>query len=83
MVLCGCLFALILFLGTRNIPKNFYRIRDDGLITLSHAKNLIDYGFIGVNPSGERVEGYSAPVQFILLRSPSFFHSCLGWYYSL
>ena len=33
---------------------------------MSHARNLVEYGFIGVNPSGGRVEGYSAPVQFFL-----------------
>lgn len=40
--------------------------RDDGVITMSHARNLVDYGFVGVNPSGERVEGFSAPLQFAL-----------------
>lgn len=39
-------------------------MRDDGVITFSHAKNWVEYGFIGVNPSGERLEGYSAPIQF-------------------
>ena len=29
----------------------------DGVITLSHARNLVDFGFIGHSPSGERVEG--------------------------
>ncbi|NDF13132.1 MAG: hypothetical protein EB060_10020 [Proteobacteria bacterium] len=33
---------------------------------MSHAKNWVDYGFIGINPSGERVEGYSAPLQFFV-----------------
>lgn len=33
---------------------------------MSHARNLVDYGFIGINPSGGRVEGYSAPAQLFL-----------------
>ena len=33
---------------------------------MSHAKNWIDFGFIGINPSGDRVEGFSAPTQFFL-----------------
>ena len=62
----GLLFLLIFNWGYTYILNEYYQIRDDGLITLSHARNLIDYGFIGVGPSGERVEGYSAPVQFFL-----------------
>jgi len=33
------------------------RAPHDGIVTFSHARNWIDYGFIGVSPSGERVEG--------------------------
>lgn len=51
------------FRGTDPI---FYADRDDSLITYSHVKNLFEYGFIGVSPSGERVEGYSNPLDFIL-----------------
>lgn len=46
------------------VPAINYEFRDDALITLSHARNLVEYGFIGVSPSGERVEGTSAPLQF-------------------
>jgi hypothetical protein len=62
----GLIFLLIFYIAYAQIDSNFYQHRDDGLITLSHAKNWIDFGFIGVNPSGERLEGYSAPVQFFL-----------------
>jgi hypothetical protein len=41
-----------------------YRYRDDGLITLSHARGLADVGTVSVSVSGSRVEGYSAPLQF-------------------
>src|SRR5439155_20499196 len=47
-------------------PRDLYFVRDDGVITLSHARNLIDYGFIGVNPSGECVEGFSSPLHFAI-----------------
>lgn len=62
----GVVFSVIFYIAYGLIPSDFYHHRDDGLITLSHAKNWIDFGFIGVNPSGERLEGYSAPVQFFL-----------------
>lgn len=62
----GVIFVAIFYIAYGFIPSDYYHHRDDGLITLSHAKNWIDFGFIGVNPSGERLEGYSAPVQFFL-----------------
>ena len=46
------------------VPAANYQARDDAIITLSHARNLAEYGFIGVSPSGERIEGFSAPLQF-------------------
>lgn len=63
-ILSGILFTLIFYFAYSKIPDNTYKYRDDGIITLSHAKNLADYGSISINPSGERIEGYSAPVQF-------------------
>ncbi|HVZ33760.1 MAG TPA: hypothetical protein VG963_15115, partial [Polyangiaceae bacterium] len=48
------------------VPAELWIHRDDGVITLSHARNLVDFGFVGVSPSGERVEGFSAPLQFAL-----------------
>ena len=62
-LVAGLLFTLILSAGLAFIPLKYFQARDDGIITLSHARNWVDYGFIGVNPSGERVEGYSAPFQ--------------------
>jgi hypothetical protein len=50
----------------RTVPAPYYQNRDDALITFSHARNLADYGIVGVNPSGGRVEGFSTPVQFAL-----------------
>ena len=35
------------------------------MITLSHAQNFVQFGTIGVSP-GDRVEGFSSPLQFIL-----------------
>jgi hypothetical protein len=46
------------------VPPSNYEVRDDAVITLSHARNLVEWGFIGVSPSGERIEGFSAPLQF-------------------
>ena len=65
-LLGGLLFVLIFEMAYDGIPDSLYQVRDDGVITMSHARNLVDYGFIGINPSGGRVEGYSAPVQLFL-----------------
>ncbi len=46
------------------VPPSNYAARDDAVVTLSHARNLVDFGFIGHSPSGERIEGFSAPLQF-------------------
>ena len=61
-LLSGLLFVLIFSFFPVLIPW----VSDDGVITMSHGRNLVDYGFIGINPSGGRVEGYSAPLQFFL-----------------
>ena len=62
----GLIFLSIFHWQYSGIPKGLYEVRDDGVITLSHGRNLVEYGFIGVNPSGERVEGTSAPVQMFV-----------------
>ena len=73
LALLGGLIFVVFFYWTysdmetgSDTGTGFYHVHDDGIITMSHAKNLVDYGFIGVNPSGDRVEGYSAPVQFFV-----------------
>ncbi|MCX6019052.1 MAG: hypothetical protein NTZ50_11250 [Chloroflexi bacterium] len=62
----GVIFLVVFHIAYLGIKPGDYVNRDDGVITLSHARNLVDFGFIGVNPSGERVEGYSAPVQMFV-----------------
>ena len=56
----------VLFVFIFDLYDGDNRVSDDAVITMSHGRNLVDYGFIGINPSGGRVEGYSAPVQFFL-----------------
>ena len=63
-VLSGLIFLGIFIKEYQEIEPELYKHRDDGIITMSHAKNLVDYGFVGVSPSGEKVEGYSAPLHF-------------------
>ncbi len=65
-IIGGLLFLIIFYYAYSKINPDYYTLRDDGIITLSHAKNWVDFGFIGVGPSGERIEGYSAPVQFFI-----------------
>ena len=65
-LLGGTLFLAIFGWAYDALPYETYAVRDDGVITMSHAVNWVDYGFIGINPSGPRVEGTSAPVEFFL-----------------
>jgi hypothetical protein len=65
-VLGGLLFVALFAHAYSEIPNYFYEYRDDGIITLSHARNLVEFGSIGVDPSGNRLEGFSAPAQFWL-----------------
>lgn len=60
----GLIFLGAFYLQYAGIDAGKYQDRDDAVITLSHAKNWVDHGHIGVNPSGERVEAYSSPFQF-------------------
>lgn len=60
---CAVFFGVFRY-HLKAVPTANYENRDDALITLSHARNLVEFGFIGVSPSGERVEGFSAPAQF-------------------
>ena len=65
-ILGGVVFVVIFYYGYSSINSDWYEYRDDGVITMSHGKNLVDYGFIGVSPSGPKVEGHSAPVEFFV-----------------
>ncbi len=60
----GAIFLLFFYFHYQDIDPAKYTYRDDGIITLSHAKNFVDHGHIGVDPSGKRIEGFSAPAQF-------------------
>jgi len=62
----GFIFVLIFIWGYSNINNNWYEYRDDGVITMSSAKNLADMGFIGVSVSGPKVEASSSPMQFFV-----------------
>lgn len=71
-VASGLVFIASLYFVLSGIDPNWYTARDDGVITLSVARNLVDFGFIGTNPSGPIVEASSAPVQ-------QFLYACLYW----
>ena len=48
-----------------SVDSYLWIARDDAVITFSHARNLVQFGSVGVSP-GDRVEGFSSPVQFLL-----------------
>lgn len=56
-------FAAILLISYALHDPTQYQYRDDGVITMSVGRNLIDFGFLGVSPSGPRVEASSSPLQ--------------------
>jgi hypothetical protein len=60
------LWGLLIAIRLGQVPFGWWRWRDDAVITLSHAKNLVDHGTIGLSPGGNRVEGYSSPLQFAI-----------------
>jgi hypothetical protein len=72
-------FSLLFRLNLARVPAANYESRDDALITLSHARNLVEYGFIGVSPSGERIEGFSAPLQFMVAVAPFDYRAFFSW----
>ncbi|MBU3701492.1 MAG: hypothetical protein FGM58_05535 [Acidimicrobiia bacterium] len=51
--------------GLSTVASDWWLARDDAVITFSHARNLIEFGTVGVSP-GDRVEGFSSPLQFLL-----------------
>lgn len=61
--LAGCAYVIV-FKRFAPLPASEYSYRDDAVITLSHAKNLVEYGAIGIDAAGARVEGFSTPLQF-------------------
>ena len=62
----AAIFLAIFAIRYAMIDDFFYAVRDDGVITMSTARNLIDYGFIGVSPSGPIVEASSSPLQTLV-----------------
>ena len=65
-VVGGLIFLLIFFLGYLYVDESWYQHRDDGVITMSVAKNWVDYGFFGVSVSGPIVEASSSPLELFI-----------------
>lgn len=68
-LLCGLLSTLVFQVRYAFIDDNLYEVRDDGVITMSVGRHLIEYGFVGVSPSGPIVEASSSPVQMLVYAS--------------
>ncbi len=84
LVLGTILFPAIFYSRLHRVPESRYVDRDDAVITLSHARNFVEYGFIGTSPSGERIEGFSAPLQFWIAAAvyavrPFDYHAFFRW----
>ena len=84
LVLGAIVFPAIFYPRLHRVPEVRYADRDDAVITLSHARNFVEYGFIGTSPSGERIEGFSAPLQFWIAAAayavrPFDYHAFFRW----
>ncbi len=62
----GAIFVVIFLFGYSSLDANWYEYRDDGVITMSVAKNWVDYGFFGVSVSGPIVEATSSPMELFI-----------------
>lgn len=63
VLFAGLVFAAVFQLRYSGIDSNLYELRDDGLITMSVGRHVVDFGFVGVSPSGPIVEASSSPLQ--------------------
>ena len=55
-LLGGLLFVLVFEGAYSGIAGWLCEVRDDAVITMSHAPNLVEHGSIRINPSGSRGE---------------------------
>lgn len=62
-VLGALIFVVVFALRYAMVDGDLYTVRDDGVITMSVARNLVDFGFAGVSPSGPIVGASSSPLQ--------------------
>ena len=60
------IFFAVFYFRYAFIDPNLYECRDDGVITMSTGRHIVDYGFVGVSPSGPIVEASSSPLQTIV-----------------
>ncbi len=60
------MFVLLAVLRLASVPGELWRWRDDAVITLSHAAGVVDLGSASVSATGERLEAFSAPLQFFV-----------------
>jgi hypothetical protein len=63
--IAGGVAAGLAWLRLTSVGSEYWIARDDAVIIFSHARNLVEFGSIGVSP-GDRVEGFSSPLQFLL-----------------
>ena len=68
-----------------HVPSVFYLYRDDAIITLTEAMNFARHGVATFSPGGERVYGFSNPLEFSIASIVFFFKQMhykqfLDWY---
>lgn len=62
----GLLVTIVFMARYNGIDAGLYQVRDDGVITMSAGRHIVDYGFVGISPSGPIVEASSSPLQMIV-----------------
>ena len=62
----GLLVTIVFMVRYNGIDAGLYQVRDDGVITMSAGRHIVDFGFVGISPSGPIVEASSSPLQMIV-----------------
>ena len=81
-------WGLPFWIRFRGLQGSWWQWRDDAVITLSEAKNVVQFGTIGLSPGTGRVEAFSTPLQFGVAAFAFFIHQMsyeafLNWYVAI
>jgi hypothetical protein len=66
LLLGGLIYVAVFHLRYSTLEPDLYQFRDDGVVTMSVGRHIVDHGFVGVSPSGPIVEASSSPLQTIV-----------------
>lgn len=62
----GLIYLAVFAIRYSALDADLFQYRDDGVVTMSVGRHIVDYGFVGVSPSGPIVDASSSPLQTLL-----------------